>query len=114
MVGQVKRSGPPKRKTPLRKRNAKRAAARLARNFGPQAAWCRACYCQMCGKPPPCDPHHEPSRSRGGSDEDTVPLCRACHRRRHQMGARAFWRDADEPERIKRDVQASMVLGGAA
>lgn len=108
----MKRGGYIQRRRPLKARNRKRAAQRLARDFGKQAAFCRECYCAMCGKPPPSDPHHEPPRSREGRDGDTVPLCRVCHTKRHQVGARAFWRDVDEPERVKRDVWGSMYLRG--
>ena len=39
--------------------------------------------CEKCGKSEEyvhLDPHHVIKRSRGGTDEDTVWLCRECHR----------------------------------
>jgi len=38
--------------------------------------------CWRCGRPATAE-HHEPFRSHGGTDEDRVPLCRKCHRDRH-------------------------------
>jgi hypothetical protein len=92
----MKRSGPPKRKTPmartgrLRPRNPERARKRQLEAFGPQAALCRRLPCCVCGDSP-CDPHHLKSRGAGGTDRDTVPLCRTHHDMAHQMGAVTFW-----------------------
>ena len=43
----------------------------------------RELSCCVCGKPGPSDAHHAPpkGRSGGGSDFETMPLCRACHGR---------------------------------
>ena len=36
--------------------------------------------------------HHEPPRSAGGIDTDTLPLCDAHHDERHdRVGRRQFW-----------------------
>ncbi len=97
---------------PLRKVNPQRARARRERDFGEQAQWCRELPCCACkprsfatwseigpgalpaGTPGPwplrSDPHHEPSRGAGGTDKDTVPLCRRCHEERHRVGLRLF------------------------
>lgn len=37
------------------------------------------------------DAHHEPPRSRGGTDADTLSLCSPCHRERHDTTAQVFW-----------------------
>ncbi len=95
------RKSPPKRTKPVRRRNAKRAAARLTRDFGPQAKLCREMPCCIHTLMPqvaqdgPTEPHHEPSRGAGGHDEDTLPLCRGCHRLRHSVGVVTFWGDYD-------------------
>lgn len=90
-----RRSKPPKRSPLSRSGRIKpvgRRGAKLKRmQFGEQASHCRESPCCVCGAPPPSDPHHEPPRSRGGLDSDTAPLCRSCHRRRHELGsAEAF------------------------
>lgn len=88
--------------------------------FGPQADLCRRTECAMCWwlhrvKDQPrrftlegipayaasTDPkpmggwktraHHEPPRSLGGTDEDTVPLCDKHHTRRHATTPQVFW-----------------------
>lgn len=108
----LKRGGPLKRSR-LKPRNEERAAKRLAECFGEQAALCRRLECCVCGKvhaeygrrlmsddegsfwlfrKDVSDPHHEPPRSIGGKDGDTVPLCRAHHDERHSIGRAAFER----------------------
>lgn len=64
--------------------------------FGPQARHVRKLPCVVCqrmGKRQRMitEAHHEPPRSRGGKDRDTVPLCTGHHRQRHRMGQRSFW-----------------------
>lgn len=106
-----------KRKTPLRRtrmprRNEERAAKRRAECFGEQADACRTLPCCVCWPGAAAgtllsvasgrddmrtrllvsDPHHEPPRSCGGKDGDTVPLCREHHDERHSIGRAAFER----------------------
>jgi hypothetical protein len=83
------------RRTPLRQRGRK-APARFLEDFGPQARRCRTLPCAVCvwlkaTQTTPTEPHHEPPRSRGGTDRDTLPACAAHHQRRHAVGGRAFW-----------------------
>lgn len=79
---------------PMPKRNEERHADRVAMKFGPQAEACRRLPCVACGHEPtperPNDPHHEPPDT---TDAETVPLCRACHTRRHTVGEVKFWND---------------------
>lgn len=77
--------------------------------FGPQAKRCRELPCVVCQRmrkrqPNPTEAHHEPPRSRGGKDRDTVPLCGSHHRQRHRMGALRFWRlhGIDWPDVVRR------------
>lgn len=92
----MKRSAP-MRRTALRRRNPERKAAALTRDFGEQAARCRAAPCCVCahlGRPQrgPSVPHHDPSRGAGGTDADTMPLCNDDHAAVHQEGRKSFWR----------------------
>jgi hypothetical protein len=103
----VKRSPMPARKAPLRSRtrlaqvNRKRQAKRLAQDFGRQACLARMLPCAVCvpwddsrveafDLARVSDPHHEPPRSAGGHDSDVMPLCRAHHQERHDIGRPAF------------------------
>lgn len=84
------------KRSPLRQRGRK-AAARHAEDFGEQAQRCRGMPCAACvylrlRQDYRTEPHHEPPRSRGGTDADTMPLCTYHHHRRHAVGPRAFWR----------------------
>jgi len=45
--------------------------------------------CLICRRISP-DAHHVRSRGAGGSDYDTVPLCRKHHTELHQIGQRTF------------------------
>lgn len=97
----------------LKPRNEERHAYALERDFGPQADCCRRLPCAACGKAPtkeqPSDPHHEPPRSLGGTDKDTVPLCRACHELRGASTPEAFWSAVGlDPEDVKDGVRAYM------
>lgn len=108
----LRRSGGLKRSR-LKRRNEERAAKRRAECFGKQADMCRQLPCSVCGgwdipmfrhyaqrfATETCiafthvsDPHHEPTRSCGGKDGDTVPLCRTHHDERHRIGRVAFER----------------------
>ncbi len=78
-----------KNRTPMRKRNAKRATARRARDFGKPAELVRRMPCCNCGAAGKSDPHHEPPRSRGGTKDDLCALCRTCHNARHAAGSLA-------------------------
>ena len=85
------------RRTPLRRRtrlaplNRQRRARLMKRAFAEQAQLCRSMPCLVCWHSP-CDPHHEPPRSVGGRDCDTVPLCREHHDARHRLGKAEFER----------------------
>jgi hypothetical protein len=85
----LKRTGPPKRRaelrrhTPLKSVNRKRKAKRYARDFGDHAQRIRQLPCDLCGSPPPSDPHHAKSRGAGGTARHLLPTCRPCHRKIH-------------------------------
>lgn len=136
----MKRS-PLTRRTPLertgyiKKRNAKRADLRRARDFGPQSELCRRCECVACfaewfakhypEDPPPTRvlefteprgtvPHHIPSRGAGGTDADTVPLCTRHHDESHAIGQDSFWsRCGVDPEAVKARLREMVASGGA-
>lgn len=81
------------RSKPLRRRNHKRANAKRAQHFGPQAELCKRMQCCVPGCSLRGTPHHEPPISKGGTDEDTVPLCFVHHIGwRHAMTRQAFER----------------------
>lgn len=65
---------------------AARLLKRRKEQFGPQADLCRQLPCCACGAKPPSEPDHVRSRGAGGTDEDTVPMCRTCHDLRHAFG----------------------------
>lgn len=113
----LKRKTPLERHSRVRAVNRARLAKRRAEAFGRQADLSRympCCACrphsyakrehilsrmsqgaelQRCGPDHAySEPHHEPPRSRGGKDADTVPLCPACHRERHDVGLAEFQR----------------------
>jgi hypothetical protein len=75
----------------IRKRNPERLERLRAKQFGPQADLCRSLPCVVCGVSP-SDPAHVRSRGAGGTDADTVPLCRTHHQEQHQIGLRSFER----------------------
>jgi hypothetical protein len=109
----VKRT-PLKRRTPIQRRsrvkrfNAERMGKRRMQTFGAQALLCRRLPCCACRRKfwdmtvstfitcpntqadDMCHAHHEPPRSCGGKDADTVPLCAAHHHERHSIGVRSF------------------------
>lgn len=77
--------------------------------FGAQAALCRTLPCSCGCARVPCDPHHEPPRSCGGSDADTLPLFRECHDERHRVGGRAFWASRGrDPLAVKAALRESL------
>ena len=69
------RTGPPKRRTPLR-------SVPVAPASPEQRAKVAGRACISCGSRRRIDPAHITARSRGGCDHPdcVVPLCRACHR----------------------------------
>lgn len=119
------------RRTPVKKRNAKRLARRRKVQDAAQAEACRTSACCAClaslpkgstliearahGRAlvdagyRPLNPqaHHEPPRSRGGVDADTVPLCALHHHERHTIGARPFWAKYGlDPQQVKERMAA--------
>lgn len=48
--------------------------------------------CSVCGAPPPSDPDHRPTRSRGGDDRFLWPLCHRHHVEIHSIGIETFER----------------------
>ena len=45
-------------------------------------------HCSLCGRPIPrklITRHHLLPKSRGGKSDDTVPMCRACHKQLHAL-----------------------------
>lgn len=81
------------------KQQSPRGRRRMQAAFAEQAARCRKLPCCVCAwlrrvQSTPTEAHHEPPRSRGGIDKDTVPLCRGCHATRHAKGVETFWREA--------------------
>jgi hypothetical protein len=74
----------PRRHTPMRTRNRKRAAAAFARNFGRWSDAIRAMPCWLCGGTRDIQAAHMVPRSRGGDRRYLLPLggdggC-GCHR----------------------------------
>jgi len=57
--------------------------------------------CCICGGR--AEPHHEPLGCGGkginAPDSYCLPLCRGCHRERHDVGVSTFWHDG-EPQRL--------------
>ncbi len=83
----------PKPRKPLNKVNRRRAKEARSRDFSEQAVACRKLPCIACGCAGPSQAHHEPPRSVGGEDGNTVPLCAHCHARRHTVGPVTFWNE---------------------
>jgi 5-methylcytosine-specific restriction endonuclease McrA len=52
----------------------------------------RMSKCLACECPPPVDIHHIKSRGAGGKDDiwNVIPLCRFCHSKWHNQGAKTF------------------------
>lgn len=77
-------------------RRAERKKARSERLHGPPGyiAWLKAQPCRKCGRGP-SEAHHDPTAARGGTWQDTSPLCTDCHtagpEARHRMGHEEFW-----------------------
>ena len=109
-----------KRKTPLRKVNPKRRAARKAEQFAAQAELCRRLPCAACGRPGPSDPAHVISRGAGGKDKgNVIPLCKSdpktgyvgCHEDQHQRGWWALYARPLVPARMVWAFETSEILG---
>lgn len=109
----MKRGGPLKRRTPLRRtgrlrsRNPERAARRRERDFGPLAEYVRGLACASCGAPAPSDPAHVKSRGAGGHATlengagNLVPLCRLCHTKQHAQGWGAVFAEGREEAELR-------------
>jgi hypothetical protein len=100
----MKRGGPLKRKTRLRRKawmrrsNHERRAALKAEQFGPCAVMARTlpCCVRTCDEPPPSEAAHVRSRGAGGRDRANVaPLCRDHHREQHTIGIVSFEAEHD-------------------
>lgn len=87
----LRNTKPLARKTRMRKVRHDRIRARRAVAFGKQAELCRRTRCcvPQC-RETDCEPHHEPTRARGGLDADTCPLCFKHHHERHWLGRITF------------------------
>ena len=98
----MRRTGPPKRKTPLRKRNTKRAESRFRRNFGSkayvEAIRAAPCIVQGSPNPTPCEGPpvcmHRRARRAGDGWIDIVPACQRHHDESHR-GIQTFTRKYD-------------------
>lgn len=82
----------------VRRRNKKRHAEQLDRQFGDLAAYVRELPCAVCGLMP-SDPHHVRNRRMFGAWIDGVGnianLCRWHHEELHRIGRRTFARRYD-------------------
>jgi hypothetical protein len=79
----------------LPRSNRKRRRERFKQDFAEQAAACRVMRCVVPGcTSTRSQPHHEPPRSCGGADKDTVALCPDHHTlgpdARHNIGEHEF------------------------
>lgn len=88
------------RSAPLPKRNAKRAAAKLIRNYGPPSRreWVASLPCATCGAPPPSENSHVHATGMGGCGgdlQDVIPQCRPCHEELH-AGIKTFLAERGE------------------
>lgn len=104
----------PKPRKPFKQKNAKRAKATRAKNFGPQSAACWDLPCYPCGREGASVPHHDPSQKNGGTDKNTMPMCCAtrmygvpgCHQKVHSEGRETFWnRIGSTPEKAIADTR---------
>lgn len=98
----------PRELTPVRepprglpRRNEERQKRVKPRQFGEQAARCRAAPCACCGRKGASVPHHWPTTAAGGLDADTAPLCSSergawpggCHEEFHAAGSPSVFLD---------------------
>lgn len=100
------------KRTPMKRRNPKRAKARRERDFGTKAEYIRSMPCCACGKDGPSDPHHHPTRAAGGTSKDLVPLCFRCHREFHDAGAETFQARHNVDLKAKAALYESMFANG--
>jgi hypothetical protein len=68
--------------------------------------------CFFCDKPGPSDAHHESldGGTMGGKpgDDTCLPLCRICHRKRHDKWPDEFWGDINwqyERKRLNKEYE---------
>ena len=96
------------KRSPLKKRNAKRQARAFSEDFGSpeRVTWIQAQPCAICGRTPSECAHVRASitavlciaspislrrsRGAGGKAADIVPLCSAHHHEQHVIGRRSF------------------------
>lgn len=81
------------RRTPVKKRNAKRKASEWARAYGSKerVEWIKRQPCAVCGYPVSDNVHTRTGGvSRKSDAEHIAPLCRAHHRELHQHGQATF------------------------
>jgi len=82
----------PTKPKPSAIRRKLRALERFKAQFHSQerARFVQGLPCVACGATP-SENHHEPHRGNGGKYEDISPLCKPCHQKRHNTGAKTFW-----------------------
>lgn len=93
----MKRSGPIPRKTPIRKRNHKRARKAYDEAYGGSyATWIRSLPCEACRKAGwrqvwrTVAAHAARTRGAGGKAPDQVPLCGPHETEWHSRGRQTF------------------------
>lgn len=136
----MKRSAPPKRRTPLKrgkppraKKPLSRSGKRLVRQALPRGRGTPKRLSKLrdksylswigglpCGAPKgshhgPVDAAHVKSRGAGGADfGNLIPLCRWHHARQHEVGIQTFaelhWGSVDELRRIAAEVYPAQYL----
>ncbi len=90
----------PRRKTWIRRRNAKRAKAAWTKAYGSAARveWINSMKCECKGKHPSCSGPtqnaHETSRGAGGTASNVVPMSSGCHAWQHRFGIHAWCKAA--------------------
>ena len=93
--GPLKRSAAPKRSKGVRKRNPERRASEFARCYGSEArvAAMKMRPCDACGWPPDMIAYNDCAHVKGGGAgrkagwQETLTLCRFCHRKFHEVGS---------------------------
>lgn len=87
----LRRAGPLKRHSPLRRWNRERAAKRFEVAFGERGALVRKLPCLVGQGCYGCiEAAHARSRGAGGTRRDLVPLCFAHHSEQHRIGRQSF------------------------
>lgn len=109
--------------TMLKAVNPERAAEARAEDFGAQSRACERLPCFRCARKDCSVAHHEPPRSRGGTDLDTIPLCDrtkmrgnpGCHQLRHDRGETTFWEELRvTPDEAKEHVRLQAASGAGS